>query len=69
MAILKKKEIRDMSEERRQKKLNELQTELLRMNTLVAGGGTIESPGKIKELRRTIARIKTINREEELDSE
>lgn len=67
MAILKSKEIRRMSEKERKEKMKELKNELLKMRTLVAGGGTIESPGRIFELRRTIARIHTINREDELN--
>ena len=33
-------------------------------NLISAAGGAPENPGRIKELRRTIARIKTIQREE-----
>ena len=66
MAILKTKEIRKMTEKERNEKLKELRNELLKMRTLVAGGGTIESPGRIFELKRSIARIHTINREDEL---
>jgi large subunit ribosomal protein L29 len=66
MPILRIKEIRDMPSEERLKKLNELRTELLRLKTMIKAGGTVENPGRIKELRRTIARILTIEHEQKL---
>ncbi|MEM1538684.1 MAG: 50S ribosomal protein L29 [Candidatus Nezhaarchaeales archaeon] len=66
MAILRLNEIRKMSPEERVKKLSELYAELLRLRAMVASGGSVENPGRIKALKRTIARILTINREEEL---
>jgi len=52
-----------MPVEERRKKLDEIRTELVRLKTTVASGGTIENPGRIKELRKTIARILTIEKE------
>lgn len=66
MAILRINEIRKMSPEERAKKLSELYAELLKLKAMVASGGSIENPGRIKALRKTIARILTVNREEEL---
>jgi large subunit ribosomal protein L29 len=66
MPILRVKEMRDMSSEARVKRLNELRTELLRLRTMVKAGGTIENPARIKELRKTIARILTIEHEKKL---
>lgn len=63
MPILRVREIRQMPAEERKKKLDEIRTELVRLKTTVASGGTIENPGRIKELRRTMARILTIERE------
>ncbi len=63
MPILRVKEIRGMSSENRQKRLRELQTELIRLKTMIKAGGSIENPGRVRELRRTIARILTIERE------
>jgi large subunit ribosomal protein L29 len=65
MAILRVKEIREMSIEERRRKLEELRAELTRLKAMVRAGGSIENPGRIKELRRTIARILTVMREEE----
>jgi len=64
MPIIRVKEIREMSSEERRKKLNEFRTELLRLKTMVKAGGTVENPARIKELRRVIARILTIENEQ-----
>ncbi len=66
MAILRVKEIRKMRPEERLEKLNELYAELRRLRAKVASGGALENPGRLREIRRTIARILTIQREEEL---
>ncbi|MCD6248220.1 MAG: 50S ribosomal protein L29 [Hadesarchaea archaeon] len=63
MAILKSDEIRDMSLEEMEAKLEELSSELARVRGMAATGGSLESPGRIRELRRTIARLKTIMKE------
>ena len=64
MAILRMREIREMKPDERRKKLEELQTELSRLRAMVRAGGSIQNPGRIRELRRTIARILTVMREE-----
>jgi large subunit ribosomal protein L29 len=53
-----------MLPEERGKKLNELMTELSRLRTTVSSGGTVENPSRIREIRRTIARILTIESQE-----
>ncbi|MHC1579570.1 MAG: 50S ribosomal protein L29, partial [Candidatus Alkanophagales archaeon] len=40
--------------------LRELSMELLRERTKIAAGGALENPGRVREIRRTIARIKTV---------
>lgn len=64
MAIYRPSELRDMTPAERQNALEDLETELLNNRAVQATGGAPDSPGEIKELRRTIARIKTIQREE-----
>jgi len=64
MTIVHPHELRDMTPEEREDELEELQTELLNAKAVQAAGGAPENPGRIKELRRAIARIKTIQREE-----
>ena len=63
MPILRKSKIREMSLAERENKLKELKTELLNLRAK-AQTGSIESAGQVRELRRTIARIITINNEE-----
>jgi large subunit ribosomal protein L29 len=60
VAILKPDEIRDMNIEELRAKLDELRSELARERSIAAAGGSLENPGRLRELRRTIARIKTI---------
>ncbi|MCS7124658.1 MAG: 50S ribosomal protein L29 [Candidatus Bathyarchaeota archaeon] len=64
MPIIRVKEIREMSPEERAKKLNEFRTELLRLKTMIKAGGTVENPARIRELRKAIARILTIENEQ-----
>jgi len=64
MTILHAAEIRDMTPAERETELEDLETELLNAVSVKAAGAQPEDPGRIKELRRTIARIKTIQREE-----
>ncbi len=63
---MKISEIRALSPEERKKKLEELRTELIRLR-LQAATGTLDNPGKIRAIRKTIARILTVMREEELE--
>ncbi|MHA1792765.1 MAG: 50S ribosomal protein L29 [Promethearchaeota archaeon] len=59
MAKLKKTKIKKMSLDEKLKKLNEYKTELAYQRSLLATGNTTDSPGKIKNLKKTIARLKT----------
>jgi large subunit ribosomal protein L29 len=64
MPILRLKNIRDMSSEERRKKIDELRTELSSLRTMIEAGGTIDNPTRIREIRKTIARLLTIEAEE-----
>ena len=66
MPLLRMDEIRAMSPDERRKKLDELRAELMRLKAMIAAGGAVENPARIRELRRAIARILTVQREEEL---
>ncbi|HEW64180.1 50S ribosomal protein L29 [Fervidicoccus fontis] len=55
--------IRKLTPEQRKEKLNELRLELSKLQ-MQAHVGTVDNPGKIKVLRKTIARILTIENEE-----
>ena len=67
MPFIRLKEIREMSSEKRVEKLNELRDELSRLRALTRVGGSIENPSRIREIKRAIARILTIDNEEKLD--
>ena len=64
MVILRTKEIRQKKMKYRLSSLNDLKKELSKLNSQKSSGRLPENPGKIKEIRRTIARILTINQEE-----
>jgi len=64
MAVLHVQEIRDMTPAEREAELEDLKTELLNSRAVQAAGGAPDNPGKIKELKKAIARIKTIQGEE-----
>lgn len=63
MPIVRVKEIRELSHEDRQKRLNELRNELVRLMTMIKAGGSIENPARVHELRKAIARILTVENE------
>lgn len=59
MAILKSKKIKEMGEKDVAEKLKELKLELSKEMASSEIGGSVKNPGRIREIRRTIARIKT----------
>jgi large subunit ribosomal protein L29 len=60
MVIYRTKEMRGMSTEELKEKESELRKELSRERGLVASGQRPENSGKIREMRKTIARILTV---------
>ena len=68
MAILRSKEIWDMEVEEIKDKLVELRAELSKNVSKSAAAGVIENPGKIRELKRTIARVLTILNEKQKEN-
>jgi len=62
--VLKAKEIRAFTTEERAEKLEELKRELMHERGIAAMGGSPPSPGKIRQLRTSIARILTIIHEQ-----
>ena len=63
MALLKTHELREMTPELREQRLKELRDELMHERGIGAMGGAPASPGKIRALRKNIARILTIQKE------
>ena len=57
------KELRLMNEFDLDNKLIELKKELMKLNSQIAIGTVPKSPGKVKEIKRTIAKILSINNE------
>lgn len=61
MAIMRNKDIRKL--EKKEEKLSELRLELAKERANINIGASVSSPGRIKEMRKTIARILTMNKE------
>lgn len=62
---MKNKEIRELTTEEITKKIEEYKEELFNLR-LSQATGSLEKPSRIKELRKLVARMKTILREREL---
>jgi large subunit ribosomal protein L29 len=62
-------EMRSMALSDAMEQLAQLRAELAKERAVVAGGTRPENPGKIRQLRKTIARMLTIMRERELKGE
>ncbi len=63
---MKTKDIREMSTEELNKKIEEYKEELFNLRFSQATGN-LEKPSRIKELRKLVAKMKTIIRERELN--
>lgn len=60
MAIKKIHELREMDEEELKEQLTQLKNDLAQEESSIASGTQADNPGKIKEIKRTIARILTV---------
>ena len=60
---MKAKELRLMNESDLQGKVAELKKELMKMNSQIAAGTVPKNPSRVKEMKKTIAKIYTINTE------
>ena len=65
MALMKMHELRELSSDELEERLKQLKDDLMHERGVAAMGGAPASPGKIRALRKNIARIKTILREAE----
>jgi len=63
MAILKVKEARKLGDKEMEKRLAELRLELTKEKAGIAIGASATSPGRIREIRKAIARILTVKGE------
>ena len=64
---MKISEIRELTTEELTKKIEELKEELFNLRFSNATGN-LEKPSKIREIRKTIARIKMVIREREIEN-
>ncbi|MBI2133268.1 50S ribosomal protein L29 [Candidatus Woesearchaeota archaeon] len=62
---MRKKEIQTMQPEEMKAKLVELRKEMMKINSQIATGTVPKSPGQMRQIKRTIARILTIRREKQ----
>ena len=65
MPKLKASDIRKMSSKEREDRLKELKLEIIRLRGVLRGGGTIENPARIRELKKAVARLLTVTNEEQ----
>lgn len=63
---MKVKELKLMNDQDLENKLNELRKELMKINSQIAIGTLPKNPGKVKEFKRTIAKILTIRNQKEV---
>jgi large subunit ribosomal protein L29 len=56
---MKNKDIKSKSKEELESQLKELRKELIKLNTQVATGTTLKSPGQVKKIKKNIARLLT----------
>jgi large subunit ribosomal protein L29 len=59
MAILRARDVKQLSEVELQEQMEKLRMELVQHYGKVSAGGATENPGHIGEIRRTIARLMT----------
>jgi large subunit ribosomal protein L29 len=62
---MKVSEMRELSQEELQKELNELKSELFKLRFQLVTN-QLENPMKLKDVKKSIARIKTVIREREI---
>ena len=66
MSLLKIKELRELSNKELEGKIIEAKKELFTLR-MKQSTGTLEKPSKMNELRKDVARMKTIIREREIE--
>ena len=69
MPFIRVKEIREMDSENREEKLKELQIELSRLRAMIKAGGALDNPARVKEIKKAIAQIMTVQNEEKISTE
>ena len=63
---MKIKDLKEMTIQELESQLNEIHEEQFKLK-FQKGSGQLENPSRIKELRRSVARIKTLQRQKKLE--
>lgn len=63
--MIKAKEARKLNKKELDKRLEEMKKELMKLKSQSSGGSQAENPGKVRAIKRTIARLLTIKNSEE----
>lgn len=66
MAKIKKSELKNLTMEEASARLSELRKELMKLRAQVSRGTPPENPGRIRAIKRTIARILTFEHTKKL---
>ena len=61
--MVKIRDLRNINKDELVKNLKELRMELIKSNAQIASGTTPKNPGQIKQTKKTIARILTIQKD------
>lgn len=69
MAILRSNEISEMSSEELNEHLSDLRRDLMKIKGVLASGGIPEDVGKVREIKRTIAKILTAKNQRKKEEE
>lgn len=62
MSLIRKNELKQLDKEKIENKINELNKELMKLNAQRYGGTLPENPGKIKQIKKTIAQLHTYSK-------
>lgn len=63
---MRSKEIRGMDKNTLNEKILELKKDLIKMNAQVAIGTALKNPGQVRKIKKTIARILTIDNDKKI---
>ncbi len=64
--IMRMKEITEMTPQAQEQRLIDLRVELARIRTMVNAGGAVENPTRVRQLRKAIAQILTVQNEQKI---
>ena len=64
---MKAKELRSINDKELQEKIVELKKELIKINAQIATGTNPKNPKQARGIKKTIAKIKTINKERQTE--